>query len=102
MWWTITILLVALLAGVIFWLYQRKIRVSWYAALLALLGLLLLVFALNNSTNFSAEHESTAAWNTFFVLGLPGIALMLLAAFLVWWREFKKARVRQAPDTVAG
>ncbi len=45
MWWAISLILVIGLVGLWLWLAQRKIKITWYAMLLSLLGLLLLVYA---------------------------------------------------------
>ena len=100
MWWTIGIFLVAGLVAFWFWLGQQKIKAPWYTLVLGITGMLLLTFALHNFTDFRAEHEMVAAWNSVIIFGIPALVLLCLAAFLVWFGEYKLKQSKSAAEVV--
>jgi uncharacterized membrane protein len=93
MWWFISLISLLGLAVLFMWLNQQKIRATWYDALPAAIGMLLLNFSLHNIIDFRSEREIIAARNILLILGLPGIFLIVLSALLVWWRWYRQNRV---------
>ncbi len=89
------IVLALALLGLVLWLRRREIRVAWYEWLMGSLGLLLLIFAVELIITFTAEFERVAAWNAFFIFGLPALVLLGLAVFLPWWR-LRPRKVKEA------
>ena len=82
-----------------FWLRSRKIVIAWYVWLLAVVGLALLLFSIQNYLASTAGNEPTAPGMFLLVFGLPGIVLLALAFFLVWWRQFGKKKAREVSHT---
>jgi uncharacterized membrane protein len=70
-------------------LRSRGIRPSWYVWLIAALGFVLLVFALQNYRAARADFEPVSPGVFLLIFGLPGLILMLLAAFLTYMRMKK-------------
>ena len=72
------------------WLRGRDFTVRWYEWLLAILGLLLLMFSLQNYWATRAEHWSIGTAYTFLVVfGIPALVLIALSIFLTGWRYFR-------------
>lgn len=85
-------LIIALIVGVgltvlVFWLRNRDIKVKWYEWFIGIIGLLLLLFTIQNYIGAQAELESTAANMFLVVTGLPALILLAVAATLVWRRR---------------
>ena len=87
MWLAIGLVLGAVILWFILWIHQRNIRVTWYEYLIGSLGLLLLLFTIQNFSAFLDEYEKVAAWNSLLVFGLPSILLIATAFFLFWCRH---------------
>jgi hypothetical protein len=83
----------------VFWLRSRKIFIAWYVWLLAVMGLALLLFSIQNYLASTAELEPVAPGMFLLVFGLPGILLFAIAAVLVWWRQVRKSKTKDAPVT---
>ena len=79
MWLIIGLILGAALLGLILWLRGRDIRVTWYEWLIGVIGLLLLLFTIQNFAGSFIELEPTAAWMFLLVTGLPALILLALA-----------------------
>ena len=91
--WLIIGLIIGLgLVTLAIWLRSQKIRVSWYEWILAVLGLLLMLFSLQNYQASIAAFEPVAPGMFLLVFGLPGLVLVLLAIGLAWWRYFRNMR----------
>jgi uncharacterized membrane protein len=69
------------------WLHQHRVKVLWYDWLLAGLGLVFLLFAIQNFSTSLAEYEVVAAWNSLLIMGMMALALVVMASFLVWRRN---------------
>jgi len=84
MWWTLfTIILVAALTALIFYILNKKISVRWWEWVLLTLGVLLFVFGLQNLFGGLAEGEPQAAWLLFATFGILGLILIAVPAVLV-------------------
>ena len=101
MWLFAGIILGILVVLLVFWLRSRKINVRWYEWLLALVGLVLLLFAYQNYSASKIEYETVASGLLFLIFGLPGLLLLIIAVLRVWWREFRKAKAQPAPIKAA-
>jgi hypothetical protein len=69
----------------------------WYEWLLAVIGSLFLLFAVQNFQATRAEHWSEGTPLTFLLtFGLPGIGLIIVTAALVIWRYLQMKKPSQA------
>ena len=73
------VIVTACLFALVLWLRQRNIMVTWYEWLIGIVGLVLLLIAVQHVFGALAEFFPYAAWMGLLVLGLP--ALILLAIF---------------------
>ncbi|PKH47985.1 zinc ribbon domain-containing protein [Dehalococcoides mccartyi] len=87
MWLIIGAVLGSALLGSILWLRSKNIKVTWYEWLIGIVGLLLLVFTIQNFAGSLAEVESTAAYMFLLVVGLPALILLAVAWQLVVRRQ---------------
>lgn len=69
--------------------YRDRLSLRWYEWLLGVLGLVLLLFALQNFSASLAEHEPIAPWRFLLFFGTPAIVLLVLSWFLPWQRHHK-------------
>ena len=100
--WLLSGLLLGIgLVALVLWLRSRGIDVAWYAWLLAVLGIVLLIFTLQNYFASVAEYEPTAPGMFLLVFGIPAVVLLLLAVFLVWFGWFRRARKSRSAQTPA-
>ena len=98
MWWLILGLLIG--AG-IFWLAtQHKFKVTWYEWVLAILGVILILFAIQNYSASLFENEPRAGGIMLWMFGLPGLVLMAIAAVLSWMQS-RKVPAKSAPAAEA-
>ena len=89
MWFIIGLILGAGLLALVLLLRTRKIAVKWYEWLIGAIGLILLLFTIQNFTGSLAEHEKFAAWTFLWLSGVPSIILIGVSLFLPWRRYFK-------------
>ena len=83
MWFIIALVIGVALTALIFWLRNRNIEVKWYEWLIGVIGLILLLFAIQNSvTSALIEWEQTAAWMFVLLTGVPAVILLALAWIL--------------------
>ncbi len=87
MWFVIALIAGAAIAVLVLLLRNQNIRVSWYEWLIGIVGLLILLFTIQTYIGFNAEAASDAAGTALWVMGLPAIILMGVAAFLAWRRN---------------
>lgn len=87
MWWLITGLA---LGAVIYWL-ATKHKFTWYEWVLAALGVILILFALQNYSASQLEYEPRAGSIMLWMFGLPGLILLIIAGGLAWWQSRKAA-----------
>jgi hypothetical protein len=93
MWFVVGLLLGALILAGVLWLRSRGFAVRWYEWTLAVLGLLLLMFSLQNFWSTQSEHWSIGTPYTFLlVFGIPAAVLLMLAVLLIAWRYLKSTR----------
>jgi hypothetical protein len=71
----------------VLWLRGKDITVKWYEWLIGAIGLLLLLFTIQNFAGSLVELESTAANMFLLVTGLPALILLAVAWQLVARRQ---------------
>jgi len=86
MWFIIGLILSVGLLVLILFLRTRKITVKWYEWLIGAVGLLLLLFTIQNFSGSLAEHEEFAAWTFLWLSGVPSIILICISILLPWRR----------------
>ncbi|KAA3657847.1 MAG: dehalogenase [Chloroflexi bacterium] len=88
-----TWLILGLLFGaVFFWLATRpNFKLRWYEWILAVLGVILILFAIQNYQASIVELEPRAASILLWMFGLPGLILAVVAGVLAWMRNRKAA-----------
>ena len=89
MWLIIGLVTGAGLVALILWLRRRAIAVAWYEWLIGAMGLLLLLFTIQNFVASFAEYEQRAAWTFLWMFGLPAMVLLAIACLLPWLRHRK-------------
>jgi hypothetical protein len=87
MWLIIGLVAGAAVLGLVLWMRGRNIAVKWYEWLIGALGLVLLLFTIQNFFGSLAELESTAANMFLLVTGLPALILLAVAWQLVARRQ---------------
>lgn len=80
------------LVWLVLWLRSRNISVTWYEWLIGAIGLLLLIFSIQNIFAAYAEFETTAPSRFLLLFGLPGLIIMAIAGQLVWRRNRSAAK----------
>lgn len=99
MWLLLGIALGSGLLLLVLWLKSRGVSIKWYEYLLGFLGLALLIFTWQNYQASIAEYEPNAPVMFLLVFGIPGLVLLLLATFLVWFRQFRSSS-KAAGETI--
>ena len=92
MWLLLGIVIGAGLLLLVLWLRTRGISLKWYEYLLGFIGLVLLLFTLQNYEASVAELEPIAPIMFLLVFGIPGLVFLLITAFLVWFRWYSTTR----------
>ena len=83
MWFIIALVVGVALTALVFWLRNRSIGVKWYEWLIGAVGLILLLFAIQNSVTAALiEWEQSAAWMFVLLTGVPAVILLALAWIL--------------------
>ncbi|KSV17252.1 dehalogenase [Dehalococcoides mccartyi] len=65
------------------WLRSHNIKVTWYEWLIGMIGLILLLVAVQHYFGASAELFSFAAWMGLAIIGVPALILLVIAWQLV-------------------
>jgi hypothetical protein len=87
MWLIIGLVAGAAILGLVVWMRGKDIAIKWYEGLIGALGLVLLLFTIQNFAGSLAELESTAANMFLLVTGLPALILLAVAWQLVARRQ---------------
>ncbi len=87
MWLIIGLIAGAAVLGLVLWMQSKNVAVKWYEWLVGALGLMLLLFTIQNYAGSLAELESTAANMFLLVSGLPAIILLAVSWQLVARRQ---------------
>ena len=84
MWFVTALIVGAIVTALIFWMRSRGMQITWYEILIGAVGVLLLLFGLQNYAGFNAEFESSAASTSLLLLVLPAVVIIAVAALLTW------------------
>ena len=87
MWFVTALIIGAVLGGLFFWLRGRDIRVTWYEWLIGIVGVLLILFTIQNYAGALNEVKPTAANLFLLASGLPALILLAVAFQFVWRRN---------------
>jgi len=68
----------AALLGLSLWMRSRNISLKWYEWLIGIVGILLLLFTVQNFIGSFGEMQATAAWMFLLVTGLPSLILIAI------------------------
>ena len=83
MWFIVALVVGVGLTALVMWLRNRDISVTWYEWIIGIIGLLLLLFTIQNSLTAITELESTASMMFLLVFGLPALILLVVSWQLV-------------------
>ena len=84
-------LVLGVVVGIGFFLAATKMKLTWYEWVLAVLGIILVLFAIQNYSASQVELESRAAGFLLLIFGLPGVILAALGFVLPFMRSKKAA-----------
>ncbi len=87
MWFLAALIVGGGVVALVFWLRSRGVAISWYEWLIGIVGVLLLLFAIQNYFGFIAEMEPKAPGLILLVMGLPSLVLLAIAGMLIWRRQ---------------
>ncbi|MCL2474686.1 MAG: dehalogenase [Chloroflexi bacterium] len=90
MWLIIGIIVGCALAALLWFLNKNNFSLKWYEWVIGAVGLLLLLWTIQNFVGSFAEWEPRAAWAFMLVVGLPALILLTLAGVLAF-RRFNKS-----------
>ena len=75
----------------IFWLATSgKVKLTWYEWVLGVLGIILVLFAIQNYSASQVELEPKAGNLLLLIFGLPGLILAAVAGVLAYMRSRKQ------------
>ena len=83
LWLILGLIVGAAILALALWSNNRGISIKWYDWVIGLVGLMLLLFTVQNYFGSDAELEPTAANLFLLVTGLPAIILMVIAWQLI-------------------
>jgi len=86
MWIIIGIIIGGAFAALFWFLSKNKFSLKWYEWLMSGIGLLLLLWTIQNFTASFVEWEPKAAWMFLLIVGLPGLILLILPGTLAYRR----------------
>jgi hypothetical protein len=79
MWLIIGLIVGAAILALSVWLRNKGINLTWYEWLIGAVGLILLLFTVQNFLGSQAELEPNAAYMFLLVTGLPALILLAVA-----------------------
>ena len=82
MWFLIALILGALVGGLLLWMRNRNMSLTWYEWVIGVIGLLMVLFGVQNYFGSVAEVEISAAPMYLLVIALPGLVLLVVAGLL--------------------
>ncbi len=79
------------LGAAIFWLATGgKVKLTWYEWVLGILGIILILFALQNYSASQVALEPKAGGLLLLIFGLPGLIFAAIAGVLAFLRSRKQ------------
>jgi protein-S-isoprenylcysteine O-methyltransferase Ste14 len=88
MWLIIGLVIGAALLALVMQMRNKNFSIKWYEWLIGIVGMLLLLFTIQNSFALITEVQPTAAWMIWLIVGLPGLILLAVA----WQLSVRRAR----------
>jgi hypothetical protein len=92
MWFIAGIIIGTAGVGLALFLSKKKVSVRWYEAVLAIVGVGLVVLGIHDFFASFSEYETRAAWTFLVMFTLTGTFMLAVAAYLPWARYRKKNR----------
>jgi uncharacterized membrane protein len=91
-------LVIGLLIGAgVFWLATNdKVKLTWYEWVIGVVGIILILFAIQNYGASLVELEPRAASFLMLIFGLPGLVFIVIAGVLAFLRA-RKQEVSKSP-----
>jgi len=89
MWFIAALIIGFALAAAIFYMRTKSIKLSWYEWVIGVIGLLLILFSIQNYIAIRGEWETKAANMFLLAVGLPGLILLAVAWQLAVRRQNK-------------
>jgi hypothetical protein len=89
MWFIAALIIGFAVAASIFWMRSKSFKLAWYEWLIGAIGLLLVLFTIQNYFAVKGEFETKAANMFLLVVGLPGLILLAVAWQLAARRQKK-------------
>ena len=83
LWLILGLIVGAAILALALWSNNRGVSIKWYDWVIGLVGLMLLLFTIQNFFGSNAELEPTAANLFLLVTGLPAIILLVVAWQLI-------------------
>jgi hypothetical protein len=83
MWLIVGLIVGAAVLALALWSNNRGVSIKWYDWVIGVIGLLLLLFTIQNFFGSNAELEPTAANLFLLVTGLPSLILLVVAWQLI-------------------
>ena len=88
LWFFVALALGIGLTLLVMWIRNKKVVVKWYDYLMGIIGLLLLLLAIQHlAGTLVIEKYTTAAWLGAIIFGLPAIILLLVPYFMATRRS---------------
>lgn len=87
MWFVAGALAGAGLVALALTLNNRGTKTTWYDWVIAAIGVLLILFTLQNAVGSVAEYEDKAVTMFLIFTGIPGLLLLALAWQFIWRRN---------------
>ncbi len=87
MWLNVGLLVGAAILALVMWLRNNNVEAKWYDWVIGIIGLLLLLFTIQNFFGSQAELESSAASMFLLVTGLQALILLAVAWQLIARRQ---------------
>ena len=82
MWFLAALILGAVIGGLILWMRSRNMSLTWYEWVIGIIGLLMVLFGVQNYFASVSEVELNAAPLYLLIVALPGLVLLVVAGFL--------------------
>ena len=82
MWFLIALILGGLVGGLLLWMRSRGMSLTWYEWVIGVIGLLMVLFGVQNYFGSVAEVELSAAPLYLLIIALPGLVLLVVAGLL--------------------
>jgi peptidoglycan/LPS O-acetylase OafA/YrhL len=82
MWFVIYLILGVLIGAFVLWMRSKDVKLAWYTWLIGVVGLILLLFTIQNYVGSVAEFEDSAATMFLLMMGIPSVVLLAIAGVL--------------------